>query len=66
MKTILIWVGVFLLMCFVISLPIMEENHRIKEDPHYLDHAYELKNNFDTTQVRCETVNTQKGTDYLN
>lgn len=80
MKTILIWAGVLILLGFVISIPLIEEIHHIKEDPHYLDGRYELKNNFNDPHyylppvtpaenlrpVPCETVNTNTGTDYLN
>jgi len=45
-RTILIWLGVFALLCFVIYVPIMEENFHIEQDPHYLDDKYQFKNNF--------------------
>lgn len=55
-KTVLIWLGVFAIMCFVIYLPIMEENYHINQDPHYLDGKYELTNGFtsqtDTIKIK--------------
>lgn len=44
-KTILIWLGIFSILCFVIYIPVMEENYHIKNDPHYLDGKYQFRNN---------------------
>lgn len=50
MKKFVIWGGIFLFLCFVISIPIMEEKYHIKHDPNYLQGKYELKNPYDTVQ----------------
>lgn len=43
MKQIIILSSVFLFLCFVISIPLMEEQYHIKNDPNYLQGKYEIK-----------------------
>lgn len=62
-KTIAIWSGILLMMCFVIYVPVMEENYHIKNDPHYLDGKYQLRRNLnDYSYYTPVTIQGDQGT----